>query len=294
MLNKKYALFLGCTIAASQIFVEKALRLIGQKLGIDFAEPEELTCCPEPEVSKTVSYDAWIRVAARNLSLCEKVADKLCVVCSGCYHTFYKANEALKESPELRERVNEKLRSVNKSYNATVDVRNFIELIHDDYGIENTAKDFRRSLKGLRIAVHPGCRLISAESLDKPERSLLHKLDNLVKATGASLIEWEGKLMCCGIPAMYNDPEFALENRAKVKVMALQKAKPDAVVVICPACYDMIEKAAIASLEPDQLFPLINVVELIAYALGFSADEIGFDLHRIPLDPFLAKIVENK
>jgi heterodisulfide reductase subunit B len=88
---------------------------------------------------------------------------------------------------------------------------------------------------------------------------------------------------------MYNDPEFALEKRANSKVVALKKVKPDAVVVICPACYDMIEKAVIASLEPEEHFPIINVVELLAYALGFSSDDIGFDLHRAPLDLFIEK-----
>jgi heterodisulfide reductase subunit B len=289
MLKNKYGLFLGCTIIASQIFVEKALNLIGKELGIIFIEFEESTCCPEPEISKTISYDAWIRVAARNLSLCEKVSDKLCVVCSGCYHTFFKANKALEEDPKLLEKVNKKLEAINKIYSKKVSVRNFIDLIHDDYGIKNIKRKFKRSLKGVKIAVHPGCRLISSEAITNPKKGILNKLDNLVRATGASVIGWEGQLLCCGTPAMYNDPEFALEKRANSKVMALKKVKPDAVVVICPACYDMIEKAVIASLEPEEHFPIINVVELLAYALGFSADDIGFDLHRAPLDLFIEK-----
>lgn len=293
MLKKRYGLFLGCTIIASQIFVEKALKLIGKGLGIDFIEFEESTCCPEPEISKTISYDAWIRVAARNLSLCEQVSDNLCVICSGCYHTFFKANKILNEDQELLKKVNKKLKTIKKSYSAEIKVSNFIEVIHDDYGIEIIKRKFQRNFKGIKIAIHPGCRLISAETIAEPDKGLLYKLDNLVKSTGATVIDWEGRLLCCGTPAMYNDPDFAFEKRANVKVIALKEAKPDAVVVICPACYDMIEKASISSLEPEDHFPIMNIVELIAYALGFSSDEIGFDLHRIQLEPFIEKIFKK-
>lgn len=291
MLIKRYGLFLGCTIIASQIFVEKALKLIGEKLGIEFIEFEESTCCPEPEISKTVSYDAWIGLAARNLALCEKVSDRLCVICSGCYHTFYKANKAMDDDPKLLDKVNKRLKTVKKTYKKTVNVRNFIEIIHDEYGTERIKRKFKRNLKGVKLAVHPGCRLISAEAISQPKKSLLYKLDNLVKATGASVIEWDGKLLCCGTPAMYNDPDFAFEKRAREKVKALKRVKPDATIVICPACYDMIEKALIASLESEELFPVINIVELIAYCLGYSAGDIGFGLHRIPMEPFLDKTI---
>jgi heterodisulfide reductase subunit B len=288
--KQKYGLFLGCTILSSQIFVEKALKLIGKRLNIKFIEFEESTCCPEPEISKTVSYDAWIRGASRNLALCEKVSDRLCVICSGCYHTFHKANKSLQSDPLLLKTVNTKLKTVKKVYNGSIQVRNFIEVLHDDYGIKRLKKKYKRTFKGINIAIHPGCRLLTAESFTDPQRSLTYKLENLVQSTGASVIDWEGQLLCCGTPAMYNDPEFALEQRAKPKVQAIKEGNPDTVVVICPACYDMIEKAALASLEPEELFPLVNIVELIAYTLGYSSDDIGFDHHRIPMDSLLEKI----
>lgn len=286
MLNKKYGVFLGCTISAMQIFVEKALRLLGEKFSLQLIDLEDATCCPEPEISKTISYEAWLRIAARNLSLCEKISNELCVICNGCYHTFKKANEALGDEKLLKE-VNAKLSIIGKSYNRAVKVKNFIEIMHDDIGLENLKGKLKRELNRIKACTHPGCRLLE-------EPHLASGFKDLVKATGVSIVEWSAEKMCCGVPAMYTDPEFALESRAKRKLLNLKDVKPDCLIVICPACYDMLEKAEISYLEPEEYIPIINIVELLAYAVGYSLEDIGFDLHRIPLDNFLSKVEENE
>ncbi|MBS7655632.1 CoB--CoM heterodisulfide reductase iron-sulfur subunit B family protein [Candidatus Bathyarchaeota archaeon] len=283
-MNKKYGVFLGCTISAVQIFVEKALKLLGEKFSIELIDLEDATCCPEPEISKTISYEAWLRIAARNLSLCEKVSNELCVICNGCYHTFKKANEALSNENLLKE-VNAKLNVIGKTYKGTVKVKNFIEILYEDVGLENLK--LKRDLSQIKACVHPGCRLLE-------ESRLVSGFKDLIKATEASIIEWDAEKMCCGVPAMYTNPEFALENRAKRKVLNLKDVKPDCLIVICPACYDMLEKAEISYLEPEEFIPIINIVEFLAYAAGYSSEEIGFDLHRIPLDNFLIKVEEDE
>ncbi len=280
--NKRYSLFLGCTIPASQIFVEKAIRLIGKKLGIELFDVEGATCCPEPEISKTVSYDAWLRVAARNLSIAEQKTNTMCLICSGCYATFSKANKALTSPDTLRE-INNKLGLVNRSYNHHVEVINVIELLHDDVGIDKLRSNFVKRLDKVRIATHPGCRILH-------EKNLVEKMNKLITATGASVIDWAAQPMCCGVPSMYNDPDFALNERAKRKVEGVRSAGPDCLVLVCPACYDMLEKAEISFLDPEQLIPIVNLVELVALAMGFTPEEIGMDLHRIQLSPLLEKI----
>ena len=280
---KRYSLFLGCTIPASQIFVEKAMKLVGEKLGIELKDVEGATCCPEPEISKTVSYDGWLRVAARNLSLAEQSTNAMCLICSGCYATFSKANKAL-SNPETLKEINNQLHLVKRSYNHGVKVMNVIELLHDDIGIEKLKASFVKHMDSIRIATHPGCRILH-------ENTLVQKMTDLIMATGASVVEWKEQEMCCGVPSMYNDPEFALNERAKRKVEGVKGVGPDCMVVVCPACYDMLEKAEISFIDPEQFIPIVNLVELLALAMGFSADEIGMDLHRIQVSPLLEKIV---
>jgi heterodisulfide reductase subunit B len=280
--KKRFGLFLGCTIPSSQIFVEKAIRLIGKKLGIDLVELEGTTCCPEPEISKTVSYDGWLRVAARNLSIAEQTSNNLCLICSGCYATFSRANKALKDEATLSE-VNNQLQRINRKYNHTVNVMNVVELLHDVVGIERLKSHFVKRMNKAKIATHPGCRILH-------EKDLVDKMNAVITATGASLLTWKAQEMCCGVPSMYNDPEFALNERAKRKVEDLKTVAPDCLVLVCPACYDMLEKAEISFLDPEQLVPIVNLVELVALAIGISPEEIGMDLHRIEVAPLMEKI----
>ena len=280
--NKHYSLFLGCTIPASQIFVEKAIRLVGKKLGIELLDVQGATCCPEPEISKTVSYEGWLRVAARNLSIAEQKTNAMCLICSGCYATFSKANKALGDPTVLKE-INNQLSRVKRSYNHGVEIVNVIELLHDDVGLDRLKANFVKRMDKVRFAIHPGCRILH-------EKNLVEKMNNLMVATGASVIDWAAQPMCCGVPSMYNDPEFALNERAKRKVEGLRSAGPDCLVLVCPACYDMLEKAEISFLEPEQLIPIVNLVELMSLAMGYSPEEIGMDLHRIQLAPILDKI----
>jgi heterodisulfide reductase subunit B len=280
--KKRYSIFLGCTIPASQIFVEKAIRLVGKKLGIDLPDVQGATCCPEPEISKTVSYDGWLRVAARNLSIAEQSSNALCLICSGCYATFWKANKAL-SNPETLIEINNQLRTIKRSYNHGVEVLNIIELLHDDIGIDKLKNYFVKRMNNVEIAIHPGCRILH-------EKNLVEKMKTLITAMGGSIIEWKAQEMCCGVPSMYNDPEFALNERARRKVEDMRGVAPDCLVLVCPACYDMLEKAEISFLEPEQLIPIVNLVEMLALAMGFSPDEIGMDLHRIQVSPLLEKI----
>jgi heterodisulfide reductase subunit B len=258
------------------------MRLVGKKLGIELMDMQGATCCPEPEISKTVSYDAWLRVAARNLSIAEQNAKAMCVICSGCYATFAKANKALGDPPVLKE-INSQLTRLNRNYGHGVEVVNVIELLHDDVGVDRLKASFVKRLDKVRFATHPGCRILH-------ERNLVEKMSNLIVATGASVIDWAAQPMCCGVPSMYNDPEYALNERAKRKVEGLRSAGPDCLVLVCPACYDMLEKAEISFLDPEQLIPIVNLVELVALALGYSPEEIGMDLHRIELSPLLDRI----
>jgi heterodisulfide reductase subunit B len=279
---KNYSLFLGCTIPASQIFVEKAIRLVGEKLRIDLVDMRGATCCPEPEISKTVSYDGWLRVAARNLSIAEEVTNAICLICSGCYATFSRANKALTD-PETLSDVNKRLAMIRRTYNRGVEVLNVIELFHDDVGVDELKSNFVRRLSNVEVATHPGCRILH-------EKNLVEKMHALIDATGASVVKWKAQEMCCGVPSMYSDPEFALNERAKRKVEDLRDVGPDCLALLCPACYDMLEKAEISFLAPEQLIPVVNFVELVALAMGFNPDQIGMDLHRIQSSHLLEKV----
>jgi heterodisulfide reductase subunit B len=116
------------------------------------------------------------------------------------------------------------------------------------------------------------------------------KFDEILRAIGIDIVRYDSERLCCGVPTTHGNPEFALEQRAKVKLEEIKKTDAVAIVTVCPACYDMLEKAEFAFFDPENFVPVINLIELVALGLGFSPEEIGLDIHRIPIERILEKL----
>jgi heterodisulfide reductase subunit B/ferredoxin len=81
--NRGYIMFWGCTIQARFSFMEKATRLVFERLGIDYRDAAGFTCCPEKALVGSLSEDLWLSTAAMNLAVADR--DTLITPCNGCY-----------------------------------------------------------------------------------------------------------------------------------------------------------------------------------------------------------------
>ncbi|MEM2904163.1 MAG: CoB--CoM heterodisulfide reductase iron-sulfur subunit B family protein [Candidatus Bathyarchaeia archaeon] len=283
--SNAYSLFLGCIIPASQVFVEKAMALVAEKLELRVAGLKGASCCPDPEVSRLVGYDAWVRVAARNLAIAEEKGLPLCAICNGCYDTLAKANRELAEDPQLHRQVNESLALIKRSYRLRVEVKHIIEVLYDDVGVHRLQGRVARRLRDVTAVTQPGCRLYREE-----EKRLPWKLDTLIETLGVQVLDYEARRLCCGVPSANVNLEFALQRRAQVKLQKIRAVKPDCIILVCPACHDMLEKAQLTLLEPEEQVPVLNLVEALALSFGYSPEEIGMDIHRIQPTELLSKL----
>jgi len=278
--------FWGCTIPPLQPHVEKAVKLVCEKLGIELAEPEGMTCCPDPDISRMASEDYWLATAARNLALAERAGLDIMTPCNGCYLTFVDALHELGKE-RAKEKASEVLRELGLKLEGRVRVYHLVEVLHDHAGVDRISGEFVRKLEGARVAVHAGCKLLREE-----EKKLDSKFLRLVELTGVEVVEYGLERMCCGVPLMYLNPDVAVKTRTKPKLDRMKSAGVDAIVVVCPACYNQLEKGQLTLAAEGEEFgiPVVNVAELLALCMGYSPDDIGMYLHRIPVDSFLEKI----
>ena len=65
----RYAYFWGCYIPGRLPHMEKAMRAIFAALGIDAIDLDGFTCCPEKSMLKNADHDDWLVTAARNLDV---------------------------------------------------------------------------------------------------------------------------------------------------------------------------------------------------------------------------------
>ena len=289
---KEFAVFWGCTIPARFPFIEKATRVMFDDLGARVKELEGHTCCPEGTLVKANDPAAFYTAAARNLALVERAGLDVVTPCNGCYSTFKEAQSHLKTNWRERDEINERLAKEDLHYDGDLQVVHFAEWLADSMGAALIASGARKNFWGMRIAVHYGCHLLRPQPAvrwDDP----LHptKVEEIVSALGARVIDYPTKMQCCGGAldrVGERDSSLAFARR---KLNDLQTNEVDALVVVCPSCFQQFDlnQAALQRAKEDIHIPVLYLSELIALAYGHEPAELGLDMHRVSVQPFLDK-----
>jgi heterodisulfide reductase subunit B len=289
---RELAIFWGCTIPARFPSIEKATRLLLQDLQV---RPHELaghTCCPEATLVKTRDASAFYITAARNLAIAGRAGLDLMTPCSGCYSTFKETQSHVSGSPSACAAIDSHLASENLTWPPALRVRHLAEWLADVDGAEAVAARAVKSFAGMRLAVHYGCHLLRPQpAVNWDDRLKPSKVETLVEAFGAQVVDHPTKMLCCGGAldrCGERDASLALARR---KLRDLAAHEVDALVVVCPSCFQQFDlnQAVLRRGGDDVAVPVLYLSELVALAYGHDAGEIGLDTHRVSAEPFLAK-----
>jgi heterodisulfide reductase subunit B len=289
---KEFAVFWGCTIPARFPFIEKSCRIVFDDLGAEIHELEGHTCCPEGVLVKANDEETYYTVAARNLALVEKAHLGVVTPCNGCYSTFKETSSHLTKDWRHRDAINEKLGTQDLHYGADVQITHFAEWLADDIGAGVIASKVVKPFWGMRLAVHYGCHLLRPQPAvrwDDPLEPV--KVEQLVAALGGRVVDYTTKMQCCGGAldrVGERDTALAFCRR---KLVDLQSEDVDALVVVCPSCFQQFDlnQAALRRQNEDLDVPVLYLSELIALAYGHAPEELGLEMHRVPVQPFLDK-----
>lgn len=284
----EYAFFRGCMIPALQPFVEASAIKVLEKFGVKLSMLKDETCCPVPEAPKALDDLSWYTMAARNITLSERLGLDLMTICSGCYETLSETNNVLKENGVLKGVVNERLAKVGCEFKGSIQVKNVIEVLHDVVGLKRIREAVSKPLDGIKVCLQIGCRLYRTEEIE----GLPQKFREIVKATGCTILDYDTDRVCCGFPTIYTDPNFGYLYRTKVKLDDIVQQAADCIVTICPACLNQFEVAQLdlRSKGYDYNLPCVNLLELLALSFGIPSSSLGVQWHRIKPDQFLAKV----
>ncbi|MHA1275728.1 MAG: CoB--CoM heterodisulfide reductase iron-sulfur subunit B family protein [Candidatus Helarchaeota archaeon] len=282
----KFAYFLGCTIPARANSYDASAQLVAKKLEIELIPIEGASCCP-PASIRSLNFDSWITIAARNIAVIEKMGLDVVTLCNGCYETLKDANYILKTDEKIREKVNSILENLGLKVHGTRKVKQFTEILCTDYARGKLKENMTRRLDGLKVAVHYGCHLLRPSKIsqfDNPEAP--RKIDDLVELTGAESIEWDEKLKCCGAPVLAVNESLAIEL-TRQKLLSAKAAGAHCLVTPCPFCgiqFDLFQLKVEKKFDLEIELPMLFLPQLLGLSLGIDAEALGFDLHRIPLD----------
>lgn len=272
-------------------YIEAADRRVLGTFGVEFAEMKGASCCPEPYAVLTLGRDAWLGLAARNLSIAEEMKRSILTPCPGCYHTLKVADASLRKEQSQRERANKLLSKVGREFKGEIEVEHTVSVLHNKIGVEKVASAIKHPLSGLRVAVHYGCHLLKPSTIagmGDPERPTF--LDELLETTGAESVPYLRKTLCCGGPISSVDEKTSYAI-AREKLFRVKQAGADCLLVACPACmiqYDTNQPSIEEMFGEVYDLPVFYHTELLCLAMGMGLAEIGFH-HQVKVDKALEK-----
>jgi heterodisulfide reductase subunit B len=288
---RDYAMFWGCTIPARFPSIEKATRLVLDDLGMRIHELEGHTCCPEGTLVKAIDPDAYHLTAARNLAIVGRSGLDMVTPCNGCYSTFKETQRHLSADRAEVANVDRRLAREDLAWPPELQVLHLAEWLADVEGAPAVARRAVRRLAGMRVAVHYGCHLLRPQpsvSWDDPLQP--SKVETLVRALGARVVDYPSKMQCCGGALDRVGRRDASLAMALSKLRELSERDVDALIVVCPSCFQQFDlnQAALQRAGEEVGVPVLYLAELLALCYGHAAEEIGLGMHRVSLDPFLS------
>jgi heterodisulfide reductase subunit B len=291
----KYMFFKGCVIPVRQPFVESITGRVFSRLGIELLEEPKFTCCPEPVWFKSTNYLVWLSIAARNLCLAEEKGTDILTLCNGCAGTLMEANSVLKKNKEMKEKVNKILGETGHEFKGEIEVKHVLEVLKESEGL--IKKAVKMPLRGVRVATFTGCHLLFPSEImkfDVPEDPIV--LDNLTRILGAEPVDYSEKSTCCGgvIAGLELDSSLMVV-KAKIESATNADGGADCMVVPCPLCFQQLDSGQllISRKMADKGFkglPVLNYIQLLALAMGYSLDDIGYNFHKTKDRGFEEKI----
>jgi len=276
----KYALYLGCTIPARFNNYDASTRRVCTVLGIELADMEGWSCCGPVHV-RSLNYDAFIAMGARNLAIAEDMGLPIMALCNGCFGALKETNHVLKEDEELRQKVNEILKKEDLEFKGTTEVKHLVQVLYHDYGINKIEEFIQNPFKDLKAAVHYGCHSIRPSEhaeMGDPENPRI--VDELVEVTGAESVSWPLKLICCGAPVLASDEDVAI-NLIKRKLDSAKSSGAECTIQICPFCevqFETMQVRVERDFGVEYSLPAIFYPQLLGLTLGIKPDLLGFNL----------------
>lgn len=266
----KYALFLGCRIPSKLPAYETSARAVLKRLGVTLVDLE-FACCGYP--ARSVDRDAFVSAAARNLAIAQRVGLDVLTLCQCCFGNLRHALRFLDEDPALRSRVDAALKVEGLTLTGRPEVSHLLPVLARTVGLDAIAATVKAPREGLKVAASYGCHALRPSNVtgfDNPMAPTI--FESLVRAAGATPVDWARRLDCCGDPL--HDANGPLSNRlAQAKLADARESGADMVCTACPHCQLHFESAT-ADL-PGPPLPTLLYPQLLGLAMGLPPGSLG-------------------
>jgi heterodisulfide reductase subunit B2 len=273
---KTYAYFPGCSLESLGKNYHTSTMEIASLLELDLQEIDDWNCCGATAyfpIDEMLAYT----LSARNLAIAEKMGlQDFVAPCSACYKNSYSANKNIKSDPDLAEHINFALEADNLKASGNLHVRHLFEVILEDVGLEVIKQKVKKPLTDLKVAPYYGCQMVRPpKGTENVENPLF--FEELLSTLGASPIDFASKTRCCGGSLIITNRRAALDMVEKLLQDATEN-NADVIATTCPMCnvnLEVYQHQVNHEFGTNYAIPVVYFTQLMGYALGRSAREIG-------------------
>ena len=273
----KYAFYPGCSMESIAADYALSVEAVCKALGVELEELDDWNCCGASSGHCT-NYRLSHALTGRNLAIAEKMGMDTAVACPACFVRLKSTIHEAREDDKLRKDIAE---VIGQPYEAKYDVKNLVDIIVNDVGIDEIRKTVKKPLTGLKVVSYYGCFLVRPPKIvqfDDPENP--QSLDILMDALGAEVLDWSGKVDCCGGSLALTKQDIVRKLVSDI-VDEARQVGAEAIVAACSLC--------IANLEGRQTvspaMPVLYFTELMGLAFGMPEKEVRGWLKKRMVNP---------
>ena len=272
----KYAFFQGCNIPIRIQQYATSTQAVLRKFDIDLEVVPDFNCCGYP--ARNVDEKAYLLPSVRNMAIAEKMGLDICVICNCCFASLQKAKNVMAKDSRLKDELNGILIKEGLQYKGNVQIKHFLTILYEDVGIEKIKSRLVNRFKDLHIAIIQGCHILRPREITTFDNSFVPRItEELLQATGATSLDWRGKLECCGA-ALAGINDSLSRKLLQEKISGAQTAGADYITPICSYCHlqlDTTQQNMHSENPSDQLLPVLLYPQLLGLCLGIDEKTLG-------------------
>lgn len=270
----------GCALHGTSNDYEDSLRVCLGALEVDLREIDDWICCGAT-AAHSLNHLLSIALPARNLALAEMDGfEEVLAPCPLCSMQLLKAGKALAADPALRQDIGT---IVEGEVRGTARVLNLIQ-VFQRIGLERLKAAVKTPLAEIRGACYYGCLLtrppdtVRFDDCEHPQ-----SMEAVLRALGASTVEWNYKTECCGAGMTMANPSTVLELSHRILSDAAAHGA-NCVVVACPMCHvnlDMKQPEIERRYGTAYHMTVYYLSDLVGLALGLTPETLGINRHFV-------------
>jgi heterodisulfide reductase subunit B len=274
----KYAFFQGCNIPIRIQQYATSTEAVFNKFGIGLEVVPDFNCCGYP--ARNVDEKAYLLPSVRNMALAEKMGLDILVICNCCFASLQKAKNVMAKDSRLKDELNGYLTKEGLQYEGKVQIKHYLTVLYEDVGTDNIKSRLVNRFKELNISVIHGCHVLRPREITHFDDSFVPKItEELLQVTGATSLDWRGKLECCGaaLAGINNDLSKKL---LKEKITGAQAAGADYITPVCSYChlqFDTTQLNMRSENSTEKLLPVLLYPQLLGLCLGIDEKTLGIE-----------------